>query len=362
VGKGLTVEGSATLLTPVTIDGGTFTANGLVGGHRLRLRRGQVNVLNQDVLLPIGGTLDIYSEAAFDSTLGVTNLGLVTGDGEIGCQFTNATNGELRSEPGKSLKLTGANNTNVGRINLLGGQVEFTKNLVNNFGGLISGNGSLLTDTGLVNQGTMNFAGTANNLGDVTNASSGKIISGGGGATIFYDDVINNGEIRTSSNGFTVFFGSVSGSGAFTGAGTVNFEGDLSPGSSPAAVHFSGDAVLGPESTLQIELGGTAAGLQYDQINAAGELSLGGTLEISLIDGFVPALGQSFDFLNAAHVVGAFSAVQLPDLPGLTWNTSQLASGTVSVVVRLPGDFNNDGTDDAADYVVWHKSDGSQFD
>ena len=33
-GKGLTVEGTATLLTAVTLDGGTFTAGQLVNGHR----------------------------------------------------------------------------------------------------------------------------------------------------------------------------------------------------------------------------------------------------------------------------------------------------------------------------------------
>ncbi|HEY3394101.1 MAG TPA: hypothetical protein VGK58_15415, partial [Lacipirellulaceae bacterium] len=177
---------------------------------------------------------------------------------------------------------------------------------------------------------------------------------------IFYDDVINNGEIRTSTNGFTVFFGSASGSGTFTGTGTVNFEGDLSPGSSPAAVSFAGDVVLGPDSTLQIELGGTAAGTQYDQINVAGELTLGGTLEISLINGFTPSAGQSFDILNWGSLSGAFSLVALPSLEGLAWDTSQLATGILSVAPGLPGDFNLDGSVDAADYVVWRKTGGTQ--
>ena len=117
-----------------------------------------------------------------------------------------------------------------------------------------------------MNHGTMNFAGTANIVGDVTNSATGRIISGGGGAMIFYDDVINNGEIRTSTNGFTVFFGSVSGSGTFTGTGTVNFEGDLSPGSSPAMVSFGGDVVFGADAMLQIELGGITPGSGHDKL------------------------------------------------------------------------------------------------
>ena len=31
-----------------------------------------------------------------------------------------------------------------------------------------------------------------------------------------------------------------------------------------------------------------------------------------------------------------------------------------NLVAHLPGDFNNDGTVDAADYVVWRKNDGTQ--
>jgi hypothetical protein len=209
-----------------------------------------------------------------------------------------------------------------------------------------------------MNQGTMNFAGTANIDGAVTNAAGGKIISGGGGATIFYDDVVNNGEIRTSTNGFTVFFGSVSGGGTFTGTGTVNFEGDLSPGNSPASINFSGDVGFGPDAALVIELGGTAPG-QYDQINVDGELTLGGTLEISLINGFTPSAGQSFDILNWGSLAGAFSSFILPSLEGLAWDTSQLSTGMLTVVPGLDGDFNDDGAVDAADYVVWRKLNGT---
>ena len=362
-GKGLTVEGTATLLTTLTLDGGTFTANALAGGNYLQLYRGTLNIMNQAVTIGAGGVLgsalDVNEDMTVNVTLGITNQGLVAGDGEIGGTFANAAAGELRAQAGRSLRLTGANNTNAGQIKLFGGELEYTQSLTNNVGGFISGNGSLIVRGGLVNQGTMNFAGTANIDGAVTNAAGGKIISGGGGATIFYDDVTNNGEIRTSTNGFTVFFGSVSGSGTFTGTGTVNFEGDLSPGSSPATVNFGGDVAFGPDSTLQIELGGTTPGTQYDQINVAGELTLDGTLRISLINGFTPTAGQSFDFFNVGTIAGTFSAIELPSLEGLAWNTSQLAAGILSVT--LPGDFNINGIVDAADYTVWRDGLGTIY-
>jgi T5SS/PEP-CTERM-associated repeat protein len=359
-GKGLTVEGTATLLSAFTLDGGTFSVGALASAEELQFVRGTLNVTNQAVTIgaggPLGRSLDVNVDMTINVTLGITNQGLVTGDGQIGGTFTNAVTGELRAQAGRSLRLTGANNTNAGQIKLFGGELEFTQNLTNSASGFISGNGSLIVGGGFVNQGTMNFAGTANIDGAMTNAVGGKIISGGGGATIFYDDVINNGEIRISTNGFTVFFGAVSGSGTFTGTGTVNFEGDLSPGNSPGAVNFAGDVVLGPEATLQIELGGTSAGTQYDQINVTGELMLDGTLEVSLINGFTPSAGQTFDILNWGSLAGAFSSFVLPALDGLAWNTSQLASGTLTVAI--PGDFNFDGTVGAADYVVWRKGVG----
>jgi hypothetical protein len=364
-GKELFIEGIATLDTVVTLDGGTFTAPTIVNGQNLRLQRGTLNITNQAVTIGAGGlfgsTLDLNDDMTINVNQGITNQGLVTGDGQIGGTFTNAATGELRGEPGKSLKFTGGSNQNFGRIILAGGMVEYTQNLFNNTGAFVSGNGTLKAFS-VTNNGTMNFAGTANIFGNVTNSAGGKVISGGGGATIFYNDVTNNGEIRTSTNGFTVFFGSYSGSGTFTGTGTVNFEGGVSPGSSPGNVSFAGDVALGAAAALQIEIGGLTAGTQHDKLNVAGDLALDGALEVSLINGFIPSAGQSFNILDWGSLAGTFSSLSLPTLSGLAWNTSQLyTTGVLSVAAApgLDGDFNNDGAVDAADYVFWRKSGGT---
>jgi hypothetical protein len=207
----------------------------------------------------------------------------------------------------------------------------------------------------------MNFSGLANVVGDVTNNAGAKIISSGGGPTTFHDDVVNNGEIRTAPGSFTVFFGSTNGSGSYTGTGTVDFEGDLKPGNSPAAVSFAGDVVFGPDATLEMEIGGIAAGTQHDQINVAGKLTLDGTLKLSIINGFVPAAGQTFDLLNWGSIAGAFTSLDLPIIPGLAWNTSQFSAGIISVATAgLPGDFNQNNNVNAADFVTWRKTDGTQ--
>jgi hypothetical protein len=112
-----------------------------------------------------------------------------------------------------------------------------------------------------------------------------------------------------------------------------------------------------------MELGGTSRGSQYDAIIASGSLGLDGALQVALIDGFSPALGNSFDLLDWAIVSGTFDTLQLPTLTGgLSWDTSQLYTAGVLTITsaRLAGDYNQDGRVDAADYVVWRKNDTTQ--
>jgi hypothetical protein len=127
---------------------------------------------------------------------------------------------------------------------------------------------------------------------------------------------------------------------------------------------MQGEIELGELNTLAIDLGGEFTG-QFDKLEVDGRLTLDGTLDIQLADGFMPAIGHSFDILDWTSRSGQFDDLQLPDLLGsLSWDTSQLyASGVLSVVAPgLPGDFNGDGSVDAADYVIWRKTDGTQAD
>lgn len=363
-GKELHVEGVATLVTNVTLRGGSLTAGQLVGPGNLDFQQGTLRLTSQAVTVGAGGlfgpTLDIRAGQRIDIDLGVTNSGVVTGDGVLGGAYSNAPGGLLRAEPGSLLTLTGSA-TNDGSVQLLGGALDFRGGLVNNAAGTITGNGSLVASA-LTNHGAMNFAGTTNVVGNVTNSPTGKIVSGGGGATVFFDDVVNNGEVRTSTNGFTVFFGAVSGAGVFTGTGTVNFEGSMSPGNSPAAVSFAGDVTFGEGATLAIEIGGPVPGAQFDRLVVAGDLNLDGSLSVGFSGGFIPTAGQSFDLLDWESLGGAFSTLSLPALSGgLNWNTSQLYStGVLSIAAAgLPGDYNEDGLVDAADYTVWRDGLGS---
>ena len=130
--------------------------------------------------------------------------------------------------------------------------------------------------------------------------------------------LINNGMIAGNSAAQPITLtGYVKGVGSLT---NINLAGTYSPGLSPAAV-VVGSVNYAPGSTTAIELGGLTAGAQYDQINHTGQANLGGTLDIDLIDNFVPQIGAAFTILTATSgVTGTFSANSLPALPvGREW-------------------------------------------
>ena len=204
-----------------------------------------------------------------------------------------------------------------------------------------------------INRGTLNLAGTTMIHGDLNNNTGGIALTAGGATTTFFDNVINNGSIITSAAARTVFRSGYSGAGALLGAGVAEFAGDIRPGSSPAMMQIGGDALFDSTARSNIEIGGMTPGTQFDQIRVQGQLTLGGTLNVSLINGFVPATGNSFDILDWGTLTGTFSSLQLPALPGgLQWNTSQLTTiGVLSISGSnfAAGDFNRDGHVNSAD-------------
>lgn len=81
---------------------------------------------------------------------------------------------------------------------------------------------------------------------------------------------------------------------------------------------------------------------------------------MSLIGDFTPTPGQQFIVLTAADVVDNGLA-----LGGPLAGSFNLLVDDSSVILQaiepgLLGDYNQDGTVDAADYVVWRKHDGTQ--
>jgi hypothetical protein len=154
-----------------------------------------------------------------------------------------------------------------------------------------------------------------------------------------------------------VFFGAVTGAGSFTGGGDVELNGDLRPGNSPANVIFGGNVNISPTGGLNMELAGITKGAGYDSLTIAGVASLSGALSVSLLGGYVPTFGDVFEIISADDGIdGTFDHETLPVLGGgLLFDVIYESDAVKLAVAGLPGDFNYDGTVDAADYILWRK-------
>jgi T5SS/PEP-CTERM-associated repeat protein len=133
----------------------------------------------------------------------------------------------------------------------------------------------------------------------------------------------------------------------------LNQGGKLAPGHSVGTTTINGNYTQNA-GALDIELGGTNAG-QSDKLNVTGTATLGGALNVTFTNGFVPQAGNTFDILDWAARSGTFVSLNLPG-GGLTWNTSQLYVTGVLSAGGVVGDYNRNGTVDTGDYVVWRKA------
>ena len=133
-----------------------------------------------------------------------------------------------------------------------------------------------------------------------------------------------------------------------------------------STMSVSGAFTQAAGSTLQIDVG---AGNFLNSLAVTGAASLAGNLAVNLTGGFTPQTTDVFTILTSTNLSGTFAGVT---------NGSRLAvsSGGGSFLVNydyaldrvtlssyllasLFGDYNNDGTVDAGDYVIWRENFGT---
>ena len=97
----------------------------------------------------------------------------------------------------------------------------------------------------------------------------------------------------------------------------MNSGGFVAPGLSPGTLTIDGDYEQGEAGTLVMEAAGLEQG-QFDVLHVTQSATLGGTLEVRFLDGYLPSRGDAFDFLQSdAGVSGQVARVRFPDLaPG----------------------------------------------
>jgi len=161
---------------------------------------------------------------------------------------------------------------------------------------LLSNKGTFVVATGSGQTTTINKASAAHqNLGTMTIAS---------GTLTF----IGSGSAFTNETG-----GTIAGSGTLN-VGAISFfnDGDMKPGGPLGTMTFTGAYRQVAPGALNIEIGGTTAGTQYDRLAVSGTATLASALNVTLANGFTPALGDTFMVLTFASRTGT-----IPTLNGL---------------------------------------------
>jgi hypothetical protein len=322
-------EGNAVWL----IGGGATTVNG--AGHTIR-GRGVISTFGEfggrfrnDGIVNADHAPDNIHLALRNQVDSVNNGVLKASNGGIlsmGGRLDQTANGQMFADGGNIFvsgtiaggKLASANG------GFIQGQDLFLQGEITNNGDLrlSSGYGPMRIETGtFVNNGTITNAAAGNNelwfTAPTTMTGAGALVLRSGSVTDLLGNTVTNGAGHT-----------VKGTGTIRNGSFIN-NGIVAPGESPGTLVFNGNFTQGANGAMNIEIGGNTAGTGYDQVVVNGTATLNGTLNITLINGYKPTVGDVFTILSPSAVSGSFSQINSPGLEV----QANYASGAMTVTV-----------------------------
>jgi hypothetical protein len=277
--------------------GGTFTAAGTFVNFDPNSRT--LSGGSYDV----SGTMQVYADILTNSATIVLDsagqiVNLATNNSALLNLNANAGGANLTIQDGAQFSTTGdfinAGNLRLDDGNLLVGGTfsnSGSVTLLNGSSFQSSGNYTQTSGSTMLNIATMSVAG----LVDL----QGGVLSGPG---TIQGSVRNAGEIDVGGNG---------------GTGVLS---------------ISGNYMQTAAGVLDIAIGGSSAGSGLDQLTLGGTATLGGALNVSLMNSFEPALGQTFQVLTFGARSGDFASENGLDLGGGLHFAPQYDSGSLSLV------------------------------
>ncbi len=342
-GYGAVVSGSAfgTITAPIIGGNGGSGGNGGPsinssggfggdGGHGLFFAGASSKIFTIAAQVS-GGTGGAGGAATANGTPGGNGAG---GIGVVGYNmFLTAANGASISGPGGAITFTGGSNA----LELYAGAV-------------ITGNVVVSAGTGTLRLGGAADASFAlGSIGPAAQYRGFTLLQTSGTATWTVTGTetvatpweVNGGTLLVNGSTAAAPLTTVTGTGILGGSGTVGAVtvsggGTLAPGAS-AGTLSTGNVTFGSGANFKVELGGTTAGSGYDQLNVTGSVTLGGLLNVALINGFNPSTGNSFTLINndgSDAVNGSFI--------GLAEGAALSAGGKVFTISYHGGSNNND--------------------
>jgi autotransporter-associated beta strand protein len=277
-----------------------------------------------------GGTLVLAKTAGINAIAGALVIGDGTGTDTVRLGAAN----QIANTSAVTVNNSGVFNLNnfsdqIGSLSMTAGSVlTGTGRLI--LGGNVTGNahGSSATVGGNLDLGGATRTFTIADGGAAIDMQVSAVVSNGGlvkaglgtleltgankyaGGTTISDGTLRVNNTTGSGTGTGAVIveagGTLGGTGSVSGALTVNAGGILAPGNSVGTLQL-GSLDLVPSSTLQIELASLSS---YDKLVLTGSTTLGGDLDVVLLGGYTPDLGDSFTILSAAGgVSGSFDSI-----------------------------------------------------
>jgi hypothetical protein len=329
-------NGTVNLLGSITNDG-TIGVNSAGSLTELFIPTSSVTLFGKGRVV-----LNNSPNSAIDGNGGLvfTNQSTIQGGGMIGPHFTFTNNGTLRVPAANTLNINApftnfSVSTLTGGTYVVAGTLQFTNASITTNAAKITLSGSKAQ---VVNQSSVN---ALTNLATNTSKGAFTVTASQQFTTTLSNSFGNAGKVTVGKNSgfkvmcnptFTCVYAQTAGmttvDGVLTAAQGVNIQGGklFGTGTVAGSVVSKASVTAGDSlakagkllltaytqqatGSLNIQIGGTAVGTQYSQLAVGNGVSLNGTLNIKLINGFVPAVGNAFTILTGSAITGKFSAV-----------------------------------------------------
>lgn len=361
----------------VVVDGGRLRK---LGGDQFNLSPGgEVTVQN-------GGDFDYVNRyhlhegntfrAASGGTIEFSSLDIAgtgaSGDGALVVEGTGST---VTSDFAVSQQIWGANGRTATIEITGGGRVDIEEEDLQ-----LASDGSSATATITIDGPDSVFAhhdggaqivlGHAASGSAVINVLNGGLFTAEAGSAGNGRVILNaTGEVHANSGGmFDARFIDMNGGSVDFAGGTLRFlsysanlvnpSGTLDVGRTLGSSFINGNYTQQAAGSLKVEIAGILPG-QADKLTVTGNAIVGGTLDVQVLDDFVPVMGNQFTIVETSigNVASEFDAVDFPVFDGMTFDVVYNPKSVVLEVVKaeLPGDFDLDGDVDGIDFLEWQR-------
>ncbi len=348
-GSNAIFSGTVTNSGTITLQNSTSTPGAFIGGTVNNPSGGVINLLGITHGAPLldstvnnSGTINSNSPSSVSiavlNNTGIVNVksGTLNANSVTQVASGTLTGGTWDVSGGSTLRLQNgtALTTNAATV-VLDGAGSAVANFV---GELAANSGSFTVQDGA----SFTTPGAFSNTGTVTIGNNGSLLtttgnytqSGGGSLTN-----LQGGTLKPLTLTITINGGLVAGAGTIQGS--VTNAAVFQPGSAPSGgtISITKNYTQMAGGVLDIGLGGAGAG-QFGQLAVAGTANLNGSLNVTLINGFVPIDTDLFPVVTYGLQSGTFSTVtgtSLPNNQTLTTNytSSNLTLGVTANVTSL---------------------------